>query len=97
MVLAMATRVLCLKCARFQTIERNAELSSFPEDFLCVSTVHTSLDSTRSQFKMTWIYNPYKPSARSTRTISKLWVRRISRYPSLSPMHSLWSAWSLQP
>ena len=33
----------------------------------------------------------------STRTRSKLCVRRISTYPSLSPMHNLWSAWSLYP
>jgi hypothetical protein len=38
------------------------------------------------------IHRLYRASARSTTARSKLWVRRISRYPSLSPMHSLWSA-----
>ena len=54
---------------------------------------HIAQDS--ELFSMT--YSPYRASARSTRARSKLWVRRISRYPSLSPKHSLWSAWSLYP
>src|SRR5216684_5553494 len=40
-------------------------------------------------------YRLYRDSARSTLARSKLWVRRISKYPSLLPKHSLWSAWSL--
>jgi hypothetical protein len=34
-------------------------------------------------------YRLYRDSARSTLARSKLWVRRISKYPSLSPKHSL--------
>ncbi len=37
MVLAMGRRVLCLKCAPFQTIERNAGANQVPRRISCVS------------------------------------------------------------
>jgi len=56
----------------------------------------TSLSNTAGALAQTYTFDrsyiPYRASARSARPRSKWWVRRISRYPNLSPMHSLWSA-----